>query len=218
MENSGFHPPDGRSKFNQTWLTESPEGLGSFDLVDTVVYGIKDRIRTGSEVIDLGNGFRKIEGIQVVYYWFEDRDKKITLAAEFEKAPQALVVRGIGKVIKGRPPFASDLYDLVLQDRKSMGGIDAIRIMSDTQLSDEGYAIWAKMLSLGHKILVYDKEHPGQTMQGIESEAQLQTFFKNDDRSFRRYQYVLSESNHYGEVRSHFNTRRMRELSGQSID
>ena len=213
-----FSPPDSRANFNKTWLTESPEGLGSFDLVDAVVYGLKDRIKHGAEVVDLGNGYRKIEGTQVVYYWFEDKYDGIILAAEFEKAPQALVVRGIGKTKKGRPPFASDLYSLVLADRKSAAGIDAIRIMSDTQLSDEGYSIWAKMLANGHKLAVYDKETPGRSLQDISSEEELRSFFKDDDRSFRRYQYVLSESTHYGEVRSHFNTRRMRELSGQSVD
>ena len=213
-----FVPPDSRANFNRTWLGESPEGLGSFDLVDAVVYSINDRIKYGDSPIDLGNGYKKIEGTQVVYYWIEDRNKKIVLAAEFEKAPQALVVRGIGKIVKGRPPFASDLYDAVLRDRKSIGGIDAIRIMRDTQLSDEGYSIWSKMLQMGHKIMVYDNDRPGQTMQGIETEEQLRNFFKDDDRSYRRYQYVFSESGHYGEVRSHFNTRRMRELSGQSID
>ena len=208
--------PDSRARFDTTWLTESPEGIGTFELVDTIVYNIRDRIKHDpSKVVQLGNGFKKIEGIQVVYYWFEDSYGDITLAGEFEKAPQALVVRGVGKFKKGRPPFASDLYGLVLNDRKQMAGeIDAIRIMSDKQLSDEGLTLWSRLLAQGHKISVYDKQSPGQTFQDISSQEELAKFFKTDDRSFQRYQYVISESTHYGEVRSHFNTRRMRELAG----
>lgn len=216
--NTIFYPPDSRSNFNNTWLAEAPEGLGSFDLIDAVIYSIKDRIKSGSPIIALGRAFYKIEGTQVVYYWAEDKFKNITIAAEFEKAPQALVVRGIGKTTRGRPPFASELYTLVLSDRKSLGGIDAIRIMSDTQLSDEGYGIWKKLLDAGHKLAVYDKETPGKSMQDIASEEELSKFFAGGGRSFRRYQYVLSEAAHYGEVCSHFNTRRMRELSGQALE
>lgn len=204
-----------RENFSSTWLTESPEGIGTFELVDTIVYNIRDRIKHDpTSVVTLGNGWKKLEGTQVVYYWFEE-DRSITLAAEFEKAPQALVVRGVGKLKKGRPPFASDLYNLVLQDRKQLAGeIDAIRIMSDTQLSDEGFELWSRLLSQGHKLMVYDKQKPGQSYQGITTQDELAKFFKTDDRSFQRYQYVIVESVHYGEVRSHFNTRRMRELAG----
>lgn len=208
--------PDSRKNFVDTWLTESPEGIGSFELVDAIIYNIRDRIKHDpTSVVSLGNGWKKIEGIQVLYYWFEDSSKNIVLAAEFERAPQALVVRGVGKTKKGKPPFASDLYNLVLRDRKQQSGeIDAIRIMSDTQLSDEGFELWSRLLAQGHKLMVYDKQSPGQSFRGITTQDELAEFFKTDDRSFQRYQYVLLESAHYGEVRSHFNTRRMRELAG----
>ena len=56
-----------RTDFHETWLTEMPQGIGSFPMYDYREYNIKDRIKSGSAVIDLGNGLKKIAGQQVVY-------------------------------------------------------------------------------------------------------------------------------------------------------
>lgn len=128
--------------------------------------------------------------------------------------PQALVVNAVGKLNKSQPPYATDLYDLVLTDRKKIAGsVNNIRILSDKTLSDAGLAIWKRLLNLGHKISVYDSENP-ETLIELENETDLLKFFQNDDRDFRRWQYVLSESAAYPETRSFFNTRRMRKLAG----
>ena len=59
---------DSRERFDSTWLTESPEGIGKFELIDALVYNIKDRAKHDpASIIDLGNGWKKLEGIQVVY-------------------------------------------------------------------------------------------------------------------------------------------------------
>ena len=207
---------DSRLDFVTTWLFESPEGIGNFELADTVEYAIKDRIKNGIIPTELGNGLRKIEGQQTVMYWFE-KDNKILLAAEFSIKPQALIVNMIGKFNKGQPPYASDLYNAVLQDRKSIAGsVNSIRVMSDTTLSNDGLEIWKRLLQQGHKISVYDANHPGQTFKQLETVDELITFFKDDNRSYRRWQYVLSEAGPpYAETRSFFNTRRMRELTGR---
>ena len=206
-----FERIDSRTDFVNTWLFEMPEGIGKFELVDTVIYSITDKIRSGATVIDLANGLRKIEGTQVVAYWYEKLGK-IVLGAEFEKRAQGLVVTMIGKSNKGRPPFASDLYNAVLQDRKTAGGIDAIRILSDQALSDEGIKIWERLLAQGHHISIYDSSEPGKTFTEIKSVIDLHKYFQDDNRNYRRWQYVISEHVSNGEVRSFFNTRRMREL------
>ena len=101
---------DSRNNFNSTWLTESPEHMGNLELIDTITYAIKDRIKNGATIIKLPGGLNKIEGRQSVYYWYGN-ENNIELGVEFEKAPQALVVRTVGKLIKGKPPYASDLYN-----------------------------------------------------------------------------------------------------------
>jgi hypothetical protein len=211
MSNTIFERIDSRTDFVNTWLFEMPEGIGKFELVDTVIYAIQDRIKSGATVINLSDGLRKIEGSQVVLYWYE-KAGAIVLGAEFEKRAQGLVVTMVGKANKGRPPFASDLYNAVLADRKTAGGIDAIRILSDQSLSDEGIKIWERLLSQGHHISIYDANEPGKTFTEITTVTDLHKYFQDDNRNYRRWQYVISEQASNGEVRSFFNTRRMREL------
>ena len=202
-----------RSSFNETWLFEMPSGLGNFETYDALEYSIKDYVKSGQSPISLGNNLFKIDGQQVVYYWYE-LDKTITLGIQFDKKPQGLVVGLVGKnpKLKGRAPFASTLYDSVLADTKG-----SIRILSDTQLSDEGYSLWKRLLSQGHKVSLYDRDQPGKTFTTFQTPDEMDEYFKHDDTAFKRYQYVLSESTMLGETRSYFNTRRFRELSGLDL-
>lgn len=199
----------GRTDFIESWLTETPQGLGSFPTFDQVEYAIKDRIKSGSKVVDVATNTKKIVGQQVAYYWVES-DKEILLGVELQIRPQALVVSVTGKnpKYKGKPPYASDLYNLILRDTGK-----SIRLISDDSLSDEGYAIWKRLFQQGNKISVYDREEPGKTFTTLDSLEDMNKYFGNDDTDFRRYQYVLSDSGEVlAETRSHFNTRRMREL------
>jgi hypothetical protein len=212
-----YERKDSRTDFNESWLLlESPMGISPVSIANNIIDAIQDRVRYGSSVIDLGNGFKFLDGTQIVYYWYEDIHH-ILIAAEFEKRQQTLVVTGIDKVNKGQYPFASDLYNAVLNDRKHRfsGEMNSIRIMSDDKLSEEGLNIWLKLLALGHKVSVYNakSETPGQTFTEINTIEEIQQYFKMHDNSFKRWQYVLSESGpNYAETRSFFLTRKMREL------
>lgn len=198
-----------REDFTETWLMEMPMGIGSFSMYDMIEYNIRDRIRSGSKVIDLGNNLKKIDGEQTKYYWYED-DGKIQLGVELSVRPQGLVVNALGKnpKIRRNPPYASDLYNAILNDSNR-----SIKLLSDTQISDEAYDLWKRLFKLGHNITVYDRERPGQTMQTFNSVDDMRRFFAYDNEVYKRYQYVLSESGEMlAETRSYFNTRRMREL------
>ncbi len=199
----------GRTDFIETWLTEAPQGLGSFPTFDQVEYAIKDRIKSGSKVVDVAAITKKIVGQQVAYYWVES-NKEILLGVELQIRPQGLVVSVTGKNprYKGIPPYASDLYNLILRDTGK-----SIRLISDDSLSDEGYAIWKRLFQQGNKISVYDRAEPGKTFTTLDSIEDMNKYFANDDTDFRRYQYVLSDAGEVlAETRSYFNTRRMREL------
>jgi hypothetical protein len=201
----------GRENFVESWLTEMPSGIGPMDNYDQVVYCIKDRVNSGSQVIDLGNGLKKITGIQTVFYWIEG-NKEILLGTELYVKPQSLVVSITGKKLslKGKPPFASDLYLAILKDNDM-----SIRIVSDVTLSDEGYNLWKRLFNQGCKVSLYDKEHPGQTFKTFDSLADMDQYFKHDDSKYKRYQYVLSEvGEKLAESRSYFNIRRYREIAG----
>ena len=199
----------GRSDFVETWLTEMPQGLGSFPTFDQIEYTIKDRIKSGSKIIDIAPNTKKIVGQQVMFYWIESHGE-ILLGVELQIKPQGLVVSVTGKNPKysGRRPYASDLYNIILNDSGK-----SIRLISDDSLSDEGYAIWKRLFQQGHKISIYDRAEPGKTFTTLDSIENMDKYFGDDDSDFRRYQYVLSESEEVlAETRSYFHTRRMREL------
>lgn len=202
-----------RTDFNETWLSEMPMGIGKMGdrFFNTIASSIQDFIHTGIPPDNLSNGFKKIQGEQVAYYWHE-QNGNITLAAEFTVKPQAFIVNGVAKnPVTNSSVSAIDLYNIVLTDNHK-----SIKLMSDDRLSDDGYNLWKKLLKTGHTISVYDQHTPGQSLQSLKSEADMDKFFKHNDMSYRQWQFVLSESNiKLGETRSYFNTRRMRELSGQ---
>lgn len=200
----------GRADFIDTWLTEMPEGLGSFPTFDQLEYTIKDRIKSGSPVIDVTHDTKKIVGKQVLFYWIESSNGEIILGSELQIKPQGLVVSVTGKNPKyqGKSPYASDLYNLILKDSGK-----SIRLISDVSLSDEGYEIWKRLFQQGHKISVYDSTNPGKSFTTLDSIQDMDQYFAKDDTDFRRYQYVLSWAGEVlAETRSYFNTRRMREL------
>lgn len=203
-----------RNDFNNTWLFEMPMGLGSFDVYNSFVYSIKDLLDTGIEPVIVSGNLYKIELSSTLYYWYSIKDE-IILGSEIHKKPQGLVISITAKnpKYKNKSPYASDLYISILKDNPNN-----IRILSDTQLSDEGYSIWKNLLSRGAKISIYDKENPGVSFKTITDLDEMEKFFKNNDNHFKRFQYVLSENiNQLAECKSFFNTRRMRELAGLDL-
>jgi hypothetical protein len=198
-----------RTDFIETWLAEMPQGLGSFPTFDQIEYAIKDRIKSGSKVIDVSQNTKKIAGQQIIYYWIEIKGE-IAIGVELQIRPQGLVVSVVGKNPKyvGKSPYASDLYNFILTDSEQ-----SIRLISDDSLSDEGYAIWKRLFQQGHKISMYDRSSPGKTFITLYSIEDMNKYFGMNNTDFRRYQYVLSKSGEVlAETRSYFNTRRMREL------
>jgi len=205
-----------RTDFIETWLTEMPEGSGNVQTYQQLKFDISDLKQYEIPVTDLGNNLKKVELSQTAYYWYEQHEI-IELGSELEKRPQGLVVRLTGKNpdIKGSHPFASDLYDTILKDNRHL----SLRLLSDIQLSDEGFAIWKKLFALGHKISVYDVNEPGKTFDTFSSSDDMDQYFKHGDRDYKRYQYVLSESGSMlAETRGFFHTRRYRESSGLSTE
>lgn len=202
-------PHTSRADFNQTWLTEMPEGLGDIELWDMMLYNSH-----GAQIITVNANLKKITGSQTVYYWWEVAGE-IVLAAEFSVRPQAYTVIAVAKSPQWRrkPPYMTDLYQAVLADTGQ-----SIRLFSDTQLSNGGMDVWRKLLAAGCKISVYDRHNPGGSFVTISDADQLEQYFQDDDTDYRRYQYVLSEAQSHLDTLSYFGTRRIRELSGQSLD
>jgi hypothetical protein len=203
-----------RTSFNETWLCEMPSGLGSFETFDTLEYSIKDFLTHGLKSEVLHSDLRKIDAGEVLLYWF-GTDTEVKLGTELRKKPEALVVSITGKNprLRGKAPYASDLYAAILKDSGRN-----IRLVSDTQLSDEGLKLWKKLVKLGHRVSVYDRDEPGESFKSFESPNELDAFFKDDDTNFTRYQFVLSEDvKQFCSMRASFRLRLLRESTPRSV-
>jgi hypothetical protein len=202
-----------RESFTESWVKEMASGLGSFETYDAITYSIRDFLKNGLKPKTVKDDTFKIDVAQSVFYWVGTADGvNIKLAVELRKESEALVVTMLGKQrdLKGKPPFASDLYALIVKDYD-----ENIRIRSDKFLSDEGYAVWKKLVSSGFKVSVYDADEPGKSFKTFDSPSELDSFFKHDDSDYERYQFVLSESiMNLMRVRSSFNLRKHRETVG----
>lgn len=201
---------ESRERFVKAFLTEMPGRTGPKDYSIDIVNDITDvKNSEAYPVIDLGNNLKKIEGSKIVYYWFE-KNNKILLGAQFEKEDYALKVNYIGKTVTG-PPYASELYSAVLQNRINSGNINNI-VMSDKDLNDEGFNIW-KCLLISHNVSVYNRNAPNNLIP-VKSLADLQNYYGND-QSFRDYRYIISESMaDYAETSAIFRLRKLREDAG----
>ena len=91
---------------------------------------------------------------------------------------------------KSQPPYATDLYDLILRDQRTKN--ISLSLKSDTKLTDDGFKIWARLLDQGHVISVFDRSNPTGTMQHITTPEELLKFMGGLQHI--QYQYVLSES------------------------
>jgi hypothetical protein len=198
-----------RKNFEESWLSEAPEGLGKFETYDAIEYSINNLLQNGTVPQDLGNGLKKANLLQTMYYWYQDGDK-IILGVQLEKKPQSLVVMLTGKHPRwsGKPPYASDLYKTILEDNRHL----SLRLMSDQSLSDQGKAIWDRLFNLGLNVSIYDRENPGRSFKTFSDKSEMDSYFGHDDSNFKRYQYVLSlDGDMIAETRSFFSIRGFRE-------
>ena len=131
-----------RESFVDTWLCEAPMGIPGGETYSTLKFNIRDLLQNGHESIKVNDQLNKLKVRDLFYYWY-GTDIDIKLAVELTQKPQGLVVSLIGKdpKLKGKAPWASDLYSDILKDSD-----ESIRLISDKMLSDEGYNIWKKLL------------------------------------------------------------------------
>jgi len=197
-------------EFNDSWLSEMSIRTKNTDMYTPLNLNIKAYIKDGYKVNDLGGGLKKSDGSSVISYWYQLGDE-IALATEIEKKAHGLVVNATGKnpKYKGQPPFASALYNAILDDNHR-----AIRLMSGALLSDEGYGIWRELFRAGHNVSVYNNKNPTQTFQTFKSQDEMDAKF-GDHPDMEQWQFVLTESyESLMETAGYFNTRRIQELSG----
>jgi len=204
-----------RTRFNESWLKETPQGIGATQTHGNLKFNIRDLIDAGVEVKNTANpNVKKIELSDTVYYWAKNNGA-IELAVELTKNPDNLTVNLTGKdeLLSGKSPWADDLYLTILADSgKPM-------LFSDVKLSDAGKKIWKRLVGSGKTVSIYDRQNPGQTRQTITDPEDLAQFWKMNDPTGQRWQYVLSEGGRMThDIIASFNTRRAREMTTLGTD
>ncbi|VVC05174.1 Uncharacterised protein [uncultured archaeon] len=112
----------------------------------------------------------------------KEKSGEITIGVELDKKPYALVVSYLGKNPKyrGKSPFASDLYGEISKDSQKN-----VCIVSDKQLSEEGFRVWEKLFDDGFRIRVYDEDFPGRSFNVLKAKDDLKKYFGIGCKNFR---------------------------------
>jgi len=202
-----------RTDFNETWLTEMPAKLGNFgNTFDILEKSIREWIEDGRKPEKLSNILYRLDGQNMMYYWYQDGDN-IVVAVELDKKPQGMVVSIVGKnpEYSGKPPYSTDLYSDILPT------IPYSMLFSDNQLSDDGIQLWKKLsFDSSNTISVFNSKDPGKTFKTLNTPDELDSYL-GDDKYYDRF--VLSKKGHtLSETRSYFSTRRLREMAGMNLN
>ncbi len=204
-------------KFIKTFLVESPQNTGNShqDLFSSLSVAINDFLKEGvysAKSLGTLNAVKMVT-LSSVYFWTIDTQTlEFELILQLEKKPLAWTVRGVDKNPKfaGAGTKAVDLYALAVRHSPK-----PIALMSDTTITTAGFRTWEKLINLGCKILVYDNKVKPIQYKAIHDLADLKSFYDTNP-SFKRYQYVLSES--IGDIAGNFGLKRLRDMSGTDYD
>jgi hypothetical protein len=200
---------DSRLDFVESWLMEMPELMRDMDSYSTLVWTINDRLNSGHSPKEISPGVFKLSWTQVVSYWIGTADR-IDIAAELSRQAQSLSVNLVGKDpnLKGKSPYASNLYGAILDDS------EVSLVISDRQLSQHGSNIWRQLINQGYIVGAYDIKNPGQSYKRVENADELEKYLAKD-KLYQLWRFVVSKTGMMlAETNGYFNTCRYRELAG----
>lgn len=203
---------DSRRDFVESWLMEMPELIGDLESHDHLAWTVRERKQRGQTPTEISPGIYKLPGDQVVIYWMGAADR-VDVGVELSRKAQSLMVNLTGKnpQLRGKPPHASQLYAAILDDA------DVSLVMSDSQLSRHGAAIWRDLIKQGYYVTAYNIQSPGQSRTTLNNIDDLDRFL-SADTNYRQWRFVLSKpGQQMAETVSFFNTRRYRELAGLDL-
>jgi hypothetical protein len=206
---------DSRKIFYDSWIKESPQRTKPRNDLSAITRSI-DEFSEYYQEEQLPNGLYKLATNDKLFIYGKLNDT-IVIAVEFEIMSGNLSVVSSAKSqeISNQSPYMSEVYLTALRVAKSK----SIRFESDKTLTDDGFKVWARLLTAGHTISVYDTTNPGQSLTTISTVDDLRQFW-DYDINFRRYKFILSEDKRHwlDTVYSPFSTRRLRELADITLD
>jgi hypothetical protein len=158
------------------------------------------------DAIDLGNGYKKYETEDFVYYWTEE-NSNISLAVSFAVQPYALVVCDV-YYTKNSARLAM-LFSKIIHDRKTTEFSFNNICIGSRHVPYNRRAFWSLMMNTGVIVSWYDVSFPGGSF--IDMSGLNETVAQNNANT----RYVISEfGSNFNETRSTFGTRRTREVGG----
>lgn len=162
-------------------LTEMPTPLDHVDSSTGMYNDVVNAVKTYDKhypdsTKELGNGLKKKVVSDQVYYWYE-KDGKIILAIYMVERDGNLVTKAIirNPYHQGKP-YASDLYSLIRKDNPPN-----VLIISDYQISRDGFKVWKRLFELGHKIGLINYKQNKQKIIPINSLEELNGYYTADE-------------------------------------
>lgn len=194
-------------RFNESWIFEMPRSTGPsghnpfLDLKSA----IESNLSLGYQEEKLGNNLSRLTiDPSEIYYWATVKDE-MKIAARLSNFKKGLAIELVGKNT-GSDIFASDFYQTILKT------IPGSLLFGGNLLSDEGFAVWEKLLNTENTIMVYDPTNT-KNFQKVNTAEQLKNFLGSTP-DYEKYRYVLSNNTNIQEaVFSEFNLLRAYKLT-----
>ena len=178
--------------FHKLFLTEMPVRLNGSNDFGAQLEMIRENLRYNPQVTKLAPSVYKTENGSQITYWYGDQDAKtVQLICDVNMHGNFVKVELTSKnpsIPPGNPPYASELYAIIKDDSTNKNLV----LTSDQFLSDEGTKIWARLLTAGHHIGVYDTQSKKYVLTSVENVEQLSQYI--GDFSMAKYIFVISES------------------------
>lgn len=178
--------------FFNMFLAEMPMRVNGSNDFKFQHQALLENINDGYEVTPISsNVFRIDVGYQSTYWVGSSDAEKASLIVDVELSSTFCKVVLTSKdpsVGRNSPPYASDLYAMILADAK----VQNLVLRSDSMMSDDALNLWKRLHSRGHTLSVYDRSTGKYVLQPVTNPAELDKFV--GDVEHNKYVFVMSEN------------------------
>jgi hypothetical protein len=148
------------NEFIATFKVELPFVGGEINLYNEIKYNIMERLGVGDIQPTNINGLFCLDGVSLIYYWFEENGQ-MTHCIELTKKPYAMLINGIGYL--NDKSKIGDLYEQIL--KINWNGVNfknnkkpvPCLIFSNNQLTNDNIKMWDKLIK-NKNYLIYAYE------------------------------------------------------------
>jgi hypothetical protein len=184
--------PDSYSTFFNMFLAEMPMRVNGRNDFEFQHQALLENINDGYEVTPISSSvFRLDAGYQSTYWVGSSDAEQVLLIVDVEASSTFCKVVLTSKdptLGRNTPPYASDLYALILADAK----VQNLVLSSDSMMSDNALDLWKRLHSSGHTLSVYDRSTYEYVLQPVTDPAELDKFMGGVEHN--KYVFVMAEN------------------------